>query len=90
MDEAQGFSANPIGAMFAHLAPDHSVTFVLDAAQRDSISHYSNSRDFRSRHRHQSRTLPEPGPAPSPLQQEGYTSLTPVTSTRLRLTTLMK
>ncbi len=34
VDEAQDFSANQIRAVLAHLSPDHSTTFVLDAVQR--------------------------------------------------------
>ncbi|MRH92782.1 AAA family ATPase [Nocardia sp. SYP-A9097] len=34
VDEAQDFSANQIRAIMAHVAPEHSVTFVVDAAQR--------------------------------------------------------
>jgi DNA helicase IV len=34
VDEAQDFSANQIRAVVAHLAQDHSTTFVLDAVQR--------------------------------------------------------
>lgn len=34
VDEAQDFSANQVRAVLAHLAPDHSLTFVLDGAQR--------------------------------------------------------
>jgi superfamily I DNA/RNA helicase len=34
VDEAQDFSANQVRAVLSHLAPDHSVTFVMDAAQR--------------------------------------------------------
>lgn len=34
VDEAQDFSANQVRTVLAHLAPDHSVTFVMDAAQR--------------------------------------------------------
>lgn len=34
VDEAQDFSANQVRAVLAHLAPDHSTTFVLDAMQR--------------------------------------------------------
>lgn len=34
VDEAQDFSANMVRAILAHLAEDHSVTFVLDATQR--------------------------------------------------------
>lgn len=33
-DEAQDFSANEVRALLNHLAQDHSLTFVLDAAQR--------------------------------------------------------
>lgn len=34
VDEAQDFSANQVRAVLAHLADDHSTTFVLDAVQR--------------------------------------------------------
>lgn len=34
VDEAQDFSANQVRGLLAHLAPDHSTTFVLDAVQR--------------------------------------------------------
>ncbi|NHA68766.1 3'-5' exonuclease [Phycicoccus flavus] len=34
VDEAQDFSANQVRAVLAHLAADHSVTFVTDGAQR--------------------------------------------------------
>jgi superfamily I DNA/RNA helicase len=34
IDESQDFSANQIRAVLAHLAPDYSVTFVMDAMQR--------------------------------------------------------
>ncbi|MDF1597278.1 MAG: 3'-5' exonuclease [Acidimicrobiia bacterium] len=34
VDEAQDFSANQVRAVLAHLAKDHSTTFVLDAMQR--------------------------------------------------------
>ncbi len=34
VDEAQDFSANQVRAVLAHLSEEHSVTFVLDAAQR--------------------------------------------------------
>ena len=34
VDEAQDFSANQIRAVLAHLAADHSTTFVFDASQR--------------------------------------------------------
>jgi superfamily I DNA/RNA helicase len=34
VDEAQDFSANQVRAVLAHLAEDHSTTFVLDAVQR--------------------------------------------------------
>lgn len=34
VDEAQDFSANQVRAVIAHLAQDHSTTFVLDAVQR--------------------------------------------------------
>lgn len=34
IDEAQDFSANQVRAVLNHLAPDHSITFVMDAAQR--------------------------------------------------------
>lgn len=34
VDETQDFSANQIRAIVRHLAPDHSLTFVMDAAQR--------------------------------------------------------
>ena len=79
MDEAAGLLGEHDQGDVGPPRADHSVTFALDAAQRDSISRYSDSRDFRSRHRHQSRNLPEPGRAPSPLQQERYISLTLVT-----------
>ena len=34
VDEAQDFSANQVRAIINHLAEDHTVTFILDAAQR--------------------------------------------------------
>lgn len=34
IDEAQDFSANQVRTVLAHLAPDHSITFVMDAVQR--------------------------------------------------------
>ncbi|HSH60417.1 MAG TPA: 3'-5' exonuclease [Acidimicrobiales bacterium] len=34
VDEAQDFSANQVRAVIAHLAGDHSTTFILDAIQR--------------------------------------------------------
>lgn len=34
VDEAQDFSANQVRAILSHLSQDHSVTFVIDAAQR--------------------------------------------------------
>ncbi|QDW61727.1 3'-5' exonuclease [Oerskovia sp. KBS0722] len=34
VDEAQDFSANQVRAVMAHLAADHSATFVMDTAQR--------------------------------------------------------
>ena len=34
IDEAQDFSANEVRAVLNHLEPDHSITFVLDSAQR--------------------------------------------------------
>ncbi|GAA1633657.1 3'-5' exonuclease [Nocardia ninae] len=34
VDEAQDFSANQVRTILKHLAPDHSITFVIDAAQR--------------------------------------------------------
>lgn len=34
IDEAQDFSANMLRAVLAHLADEHSITFVLDAVQR--------------------------------------------------------
>jgi DNA helicase IV len=34
IDEAQDFTANEARAVMSRLAPDHSITFVLDAAQR--------------------------------------------------------
>lgn len=34
VDESQDFSANQVRTILQHLSPDHSVTFVVDAAQR--------------------------------------------------------
>jgi superfamily I DNA/RNA helicase len=34
VDEAQDFSANQVRCVLAHLAPEHSTTFVIDAVQR--------------------------------------------------------
>lgn len=34
VDEAQDLSANQVRALTAHLAPDHSTTFIVDAVQR--------------------------------------------------------
>jgi len=34
IDEAQDFSANQVRTVLAHLATDHSITFVMDAVQR--------------------------------------------------------
>jgi superfamily I DNA/RNA helicase len=34
VDEAQDFSANQVRTILAHLAPEHSLTFVMDTAQR--------------------------------------------------------
>lgn len=34
IDEAQDFSANQVRTVLAHLAEDHSITFVMDSAQR--------------------------------------------------------
>ena len=34
VDEAQDFSANMLRAVRAHLSPDHSTTFIMDAVQR--------------------------------------------------------
>jgi superfamily I DNA/RNA helicase len=39
-DEAQDFSANEVRAVMNHVAPDHSVTFILDAAQRIYPRHF--------------------------------------------------
>lgn len=40
VDEAQDFSANEVRAVMNHVAVDHSVTFVLDAAQRIYPKHF--------------------------------------------------
>lgn len=40
VDEAQDFSANQVRAILAHLAADHSITFVMDAAQRIYPRHF--------------------------------------------------
>ncbi len=34
VDESQDFSANQVRAILNHLADDHTITFVMDAAQR--------------------------------------------------------
>jgi superfamily I DNA/RNA helicase len=41
IDEAQDFSANQVRAVMAHLAPDHSTTFILDAVQRIYARHFT-------------------------------------------------
>jgi superfamily I DNA/RNA helicase len=41
VDEAQDFSANQIRAIAKHLADDHSLTFVIDRAQRIYARHYT-------------------------------------------------
>jgi superfamily I DNA/RNA helicase len=41
VDEAQDFSANQVRAIMAHLAPDHSTTFILDAIQRIYARHFT-------------------------------------------------
>lgn len=41
VDEAQDFSANQVRAVLAHIAPDASVTFVLDAMQRIYPRHFT-------------------------------------------------
>ena len=40
VDEAQDFSANEIRALMNHVATDHTVTFILDAAQRIYPRHF--------------------------------------------------
>ncbi len=41
VDEAQDFTANQVRALLPHLAPSHSVTFVMDAAQRIYPRHFT-------------------------------------------------